>query len=402
MKDLSSKLTQISMGMTLAAALAVATGMAAAAAEEGKLLVWINGDKGYNGLQKVGDKFTKDTGIPVTVEHPEDAPNKFQQAAAAGKGPDIWIWPHDRLGEWVDGGLLSPINPSMKIKNSIEKKGWDAFTMKGKTWGYPITFEAVGLIYNKALVPNPPKTFEEIPALDKTLSKQGKNAILWDYNNTYFTWPMLAANGGYAFAKLASGDYDANDVGVNNKGAVQGAAMIASLLKEGVMPRGASYSDMDSKVNSGEVAMMINGPWAWSNLKKSGIDFGVAAIPSIGGNPGKPFVGVLGAMLNRASPNKDLATEFLEGYMLQVDGLQEIHKDVPLGAVANKALFKQLSVNEHIAATMDNVKLGEPMPNIPDMGGFWSAMASALENITQGRQTPKEALDGAYARIVKK
>ncbi|MCP4993957.1 MAG: extracellular solute-binding protein, partial [Gammaproteobacteria bacterium] len=179
------------MGMTLAAALAFATGMAAAAAEEGKLLVWINGDKGYNGLQKVGDKFTKDTGIPVTVEHPEDAPNKFQQAAAAGKGPDIWIWAHDRLGEWVDGGLLSPISPSTKIRNSIEKKGWDAFTMKGKTWGYPITFEAVGLIYNKALVPNPPKTFEEIPALDKTLSKQGKNAILWDYNNTYFTWPLL-------------------------------------------------------------------------------------------------------------------------------------------------------------------------------------------------------------------
>jgi len=31
--------------------------------EEGKLVIWINGDKGYNGLAEVGKKFEKDTGI---------------------------------------------------------------------------------------------------------------------------------------------------------------------------------------------------------------------------------------------------------------------------------------------------------------------------------------------------
>ena len=70
--------------LVLVAAMAAAP--AARAAEAGKLLVWINGDKGYNGLQKVGDKFAEKSGVEVTVEHPEDAPGKFQQAAAAGKG----------------------------------------------------------------------------------------------------------------------------------------------------------------------------------------------------------------------------------------------------------------------------------------------------------------------------
>jgi len=60
--------------------------------EQGKLQLWINGDKGYNGIQKVGDGFKAKTGVAVTVEHPEDAPSKFQSAAAAGKGPDIWCW----------------------------------------------------------------------------------------------------------------------------------------------------------------------------------------------------------------------------------------------------------------------------------------------------------------------
>ncbi len=368
-------------------------------AEEGKLTVWINGDKGYNGLQAVGDKFAEETGIAVTVEHPEDAPNKFQQAAAAGKGPDIWIWAHDRLGEWVDGGLLSPIEPSGAIKDGIEETGWNAFTYGGKTWGYPLSFEAVGLIYNKDLVPEPPKTFEEIFEIDKKLSEQGKKAILWDYNNTYFTWGLLAANGGYPFGQDDKGDYVASDVGVNNEGALKGANMLAKLISEDVMPRGASYADMEAGVSKGDIAMMINGPWAWSNLKKSKINFGVAPIPSIDGEQGKPFVGVMGAMINRSSPDKDIAIEFIENYMAKPDGLKMINDDVPLGAVANKEFFKELENDENIKATMENAKLGRPMPSNKEMGRFWSAMASALENITQGRLTPEEGLNAAADRI---
>ena len=72
------------------------------------LLVWINGDKGYNGLQKVGDEFTRQSGVKVVVQHPEGAPDKFQAAAAAGKGPDIMCWPHDRVGEWCVLRCLKP------------------------------------------------------------------------------------------------------------------------------------------------------------------------------------------------------------------------------------------------------------------------------------------------------
>ena len=388
----------------MAAALTACAAMSlpASAAEPGKLLVWINGDKGFNGLQKIGDEFKAKTGVAVTVEHPEDAPGKFQQAAAAGKGPDVWCWPHDRIGEWIQGGLLSPVTPVKAVKDGIEQTAWNAFTVDGKVWGYPISVESIGLIYNKDLVKTPPKSFDDVVKLDKELSAKGKKAILWDYNNTYFTWPLLAANGGYVFGKGKDGNLNPADVGVNNPGALKGAETLANLIKTGVMPKGASYSDMEAGFNKGDVAMMITGPWAWDNLKKSKINFGVAPIPAVGAKPGKPFVGVLGCMITKPSPNKDLAKEFLENYVLKVEGLKMINADVPLGTPANKAFFKELSADPNIKATMENVKLGEPMPNIPEMGKFWSAMASALENLTGGRQTPKEALDNAAARMAGK
>jgi len=379
---------------------AMAAAPAARAAEAGKLLVWINGDKGYNGLQKIGDAFAEKSGVQVTVEHPEDAPGKFQQAAAAGKGPDIWCWPHDRIGEWIQGGLIVPVTPSKAVKDGIDAKAWSAFTVGGKIWGYPLSVEAIGLIYNKDLVPTPPKTFDEVIKLDKALSAKGKKAILWDYNTPYFSWPLLAANGGYVFARKADGDLDPTKVGVNNAGALKGAELLATLIEKGVMPKGANYAAMEAGFAKGEIAMMINGPWAWDNAKKANINFGVARIPAVGSKPGKPFVGVLGCMITGPSQSKDIAKEFLENSVLSLDGLKTINADVALGTPANKAFFKELSENPNIKATMDNAQVGEPMPNIPEMGKFWAALQSALENITNGRQKPKEALDGAAARIV--
>ena len=167
------------------------------------------------------------------------------------------------------------------------------------------------------------------------------------------------------------------------------------------MPRGADYSAMESSFNKGETAMMISGPWAWGNLEKSGINFGVTTLPTVAGEPSKTMVGVMAATLNAASPNKDLAVEFLENYALSVKGLKMVNADVPLGAVANKAYMEELAANPHIKATFDNAQLGEPMPNVPAMGAFWSAMAPALQNITSGRQPADEALDAAAERITR-
>ena len=275
---------------------------ALAAIEEGKLVVWINGDKGYKGLAEVGKRFTAETGIPVEVAHPDSATDKFQQAAATGNGPDIFIWAHDRIGEWAKSGLLTPVTPSAETKSGIADFSWQAVTYDNKLWGYPISVETIGLIYNKALVDTPPKSFDDVLALNEKLAAQGKRAILWDYNNTYFTWPLLSAKGGYVFEQT-DGGYNVKSTGVNNAGAKAGAKVLRELIDKGVMPKGADYSVAEAAFNKGDSAMMISGPWAWSNIEKSGIDFGVAPIPAIDGEAGKPFVGVAAALLNAVDPS---------------------------------------------------------------------------------------------------
>ncbi|SUG73466.1 maltose ABC transporter periplasmic protein [Salmonella enterica subsp. enterica] len=74
---------KIKTGVGILALSALTTMMISAPAlakiEEGKLVIWINGDKGYNGLAEVGKKFEQDTGIKVTVEHPDKLEEKFRR-----------------------------------------------------------------------------------------------------------------------------------------------------------------------------------------------------------------------------------------------------------------------------------------------------------------------------------
>ena len=129
----------------------------AAAQTRAPLVMWFTVE-GAKAARRVGERFTAETGVPLIVETPDpmDGPTKFAQAAAAGKGPDLYVYAHDRVGEWAASGLLRSVTPSRKLLNDIDPLAWKGFTVRGRLWGYPYAIEAITLIYNKALVPTPP------------------------------------------------------------------------------------------------------------------------------------------------------------------------------------------------------------------------------------------------------
>jgi maltose/maltodextrin transport system substrate-binding protein len=377
------------------AALLMSTAAPALALEEGKLVIWTGGSKGEEALQAIADQFTADLGIEVSIEIADPLTDKFQQAAATGDGPDIVLWAHDRFGEWAAGGLISPVTPSADFQSGILDSAWDAVKFGGEIWGYPISVEAIGLVYNKDIIATPPATFEELASLE---TPEGVAPILWDYNNTYFTMPILMANGGYAFKKV-DGSYDGSDTGVNNDGAIKGAEVLKSLFDDGVLPPGVDYGVMDGAMANGEVAMVINGPWSWGGYEGAGINVGVAPIPTVDGAVSPAFLGVYSAAINAASPNKDLAVELLENYALTDEGLAQWNAAGSLGALADISAGSAQD-DPKVAATLENAAVGIPMPSNPEMGAFWSAMGPALTNITTGAQAPADALNDAAARIL--
>jgi maltose/maltodextrin transport system substrate-binding protein len=371
---------------------------------DGELLIWISNNRAFHTLGQLGKTFEKEVGAPVKVETQEEITDKFQASGQSGKGPDIFFWPHDRIGEWADAGLLKPLEIKEDFKANYLPMSWDAVTHKQQTWGYPVALESISLIYNKKLVTGKlPTQLSELPDFAKELKAKDPKAIaiMWDYNTPYFSWPFLGSAGAYPFKKTAEG-YDVKDIGIDNAGAIQGLTAIVDLIKAGILPKGSTMSVMDEKMAAGQLALMVNGPWDWANLRKAGVDFDIAPIPGVGGNPGRPFVGVFTALINRSSPNVDLAQQFLEKYALTSDGLKKQDADAPLGVPALKSLADEMAAKDHlIKVTYENSTNGVVMPNIAQMGKFWSSMKAAFEIATNGGATPEVALKDALKNMEK-
>src|SRR6266478_2774620 len=86
---------------------------------DGELLIWISSNRPFHALSRLGEIFEKEVGAPVKVETQEQIIDKFQAAGQSGKGPDIFFWANDRIGEWAH---------------------------KQQVWGYPVSLEAVSLV----------------------------------------------------------------------------------------------------------------------------------------------------------------------------------------------------------------------------------------------------------------
>jgi len=366
------------------------------AADKPGLVIWTGDESFAAGFRKVAEEYTRRTGIPVTVSMPaQRVTDAFQEAASKGlKGPDIFIWPHDHIGEWARKGWILPVNPSPRLKDDVYQIVWDALTSNGKQWAYPIAVEVLTMVYNKNLVAEPPKNYEDLPALHQKLKGKGVTTMSWDVRSSYYSWPLLAAGGANVFSRDMNGNYLPKQVGVNQPTVLKGLEFTMSLVKDGIIPGSMQTKEAEEAMKNGKLGILVTGPWLWGDLKKANINYGIAPLPNFGGRAARPFVGVVGAMVSAKSTNQKAAFDFLEN-AITPQGLQIINKYRPLGIPASKELFWGFYEDEHIRKAMEGVFTGGVMPNNPEMQYYWKYFDKALADSFSGAAKPKDALDAA-------
>jgi maltose/maltodextrin transport system substrate-binding protein len=362
----------------------------------------LDGSRPRTGSRTTDKKIRARSLNKIAIQTPTNITANFPIMAQVGKGPDIVIWAHDKVGEWADAGLIAPVDVSDEFADKFFPKAWEAVMHNGLAWAYPIAMETVTLIYNKRLLSGePPTDLSQLPALDEQIrSKQpAVRTILWDYQSAYYSLGIFASAGAYIFRKKGT-NYDLANVGLATPGAVQALSQIISLVKENILPPSVSYSQTEELMGQGKLAMTISGPWAWSNLIRSGISFGVAPMPGVNGNRARPFVGVSAAYVNRASLNVNLIQFFLQNYLLTDEWLNAMNQVKPIGVPAVTSLYEKLANRNPLVRDLNRcVMEGEVMPNIPEMGQFFSALGGAIQVAAQNRLSPQIALEDAAAQL---
>ena len=337
----------------------------------------------------------------TTLAVPYDAfADKISAAVPRGKGPDIFIYAQDRLGGWIEAGnTVEPIDFFLDKETRARyiPKTLEAMTYRGTTYGLPLNFKVITMIYNKKLVTTPPKTSTELVATAKKLTNKaaGKFGLAYSFADFYYHAALLNGFGGRVF-----------DPGVkpvlNNPQNVQSLEyMLKWFKKDQIMPAEPSTALITSLFNGGKAAIVFSGPWFLGEIAK-GVDYALAPLPTIveaGGKPMRPWITVEGVYVAAPSKNKDAAYEFAKyltdvaaGKVLALEGRQ---------TPANKTVYSdpKVSGDPVLAAFRKQVEVAVPMPNVPEMTMVWSPATTAMNTITKGAATPKAAMDAAQKEV---
>ncbi|MFL5357034.1 extracellular solute-binding protein [Archangium sp.] len=379
-----------------------------AAAETKELVLW----HAYRAeekaaLEKVIGQFNTANaakGIHVTtLAVPYDAyADKISATVPRGKGPDLFIFAQDRLGGWIEAGnTVEPID--FYLDDALRKRfiptTMEAMTYRGTVYGLPLDYKVITLIYNKKLVPVPPKTSGELVTIAKKLTdkKAGRFGLAYSYGDFYYHAALMNGFGGGVFGPGTTPTLNSPQ---NVKSVEQ---MMKWAEKDGIMPAEPSSALITSLFNEGKAAMVFSGPWFLGEIAK-GVDYGLAPLPTLdeaGGKPMRPWMTVEGVYVSAPSKNKDAAFEvakFLTGdeaaKVLALEGRQ---------SPANQSVYADAKVkaDAQLKAFRDQVEVAVPMPNVPEMTMVWSPATSAMNSILKKASTPKAALDVAQKAVAK-
>ena len=314
----------------------------------------------------------------------DDLTTKFLQSAPKGQGPDLIVTQaHDRIGQMAAAGVIEPMDKYVTSRTDLDKTAVQAMTYKGKLFGIPMFAESVALIYNKKLVPTAPTTWNALLSAAQSAQKSGNLGFVMPLDNAYLSYGFTSAYGGYVF-KNTGGTLNTKDLGLGNAGAVKAAGFINDLrYKYNLIPEGITGDAVKSAFTQGRAAMMISGPWEIDDIRKAGIDFGIAPFPTPPGASGKwsPFVGVQGTIMNAYSKNKAAAAQFAKS-ITTADAQISFNKAggrIPVSLAART----RLKSNPVVAGFSRTISAGTPMPNIPEMGAVWGPWTNAVTQVSQ-------------------
>lgn len=330
-----------------------------------------------------------------------DAKPRMVTDGPAGVGADVFAVPHDQMGELVASGLvLENTLFAERVNKDYLKAASDAVSLKGKVYGFPTAIETYGLIYNKDIFPEAPKTYEEIIAKAKTYNdaKTNKFAFMWDIGNAYFSHSFIAGGGGYIFGQ---GGTDKSDIGIDSDGSIEGAKSLMAL--KGSLPVNAADSTttiIEGLFDEGKIGAIIDGPWAVQGRTDAGVNFGVAPLPKLtNGDQQSSFSGIRTLVVNAYSKYPK-AAQIYASFATSDEMLlkrYELTKQIP---PVTKLMDEDSIKNDPMVAPfLVQAGYAVPMPSIPEMGVVWDPYGAAFSSMWNDGVKPEAALKAAAKTV---
>lgn len=326
-----------------------------------------------------------------------DFKKQLSIGASASELPDLVILDSPDHASYASMGIFADITGKFDVSNYYEGPVASA-TLDDTLYGVPFGCNCLALYYNKEMfeaagITEAPTTWEELQAAAEKLTTDSVTGLafcsLQNEEGTFNFTPWLWSTGATS--------YD-----INNENGIEALTFVQNLVESGVMSKECinwTQGDVMNQFISGNVAMMINGPWQIPTMKAEApdLEWDVTLIPM-----DNEYASVIGGENYAvvAGGNEDGALDFLS-YATQEE--QVVKMMTQMGYIsADKTIAATQFADEEDAVykkfveQMEYAKARGPLPEWPEVS---DAISLAFNQVMTGTATPEDAAAEAQATI---
>lgn len=322
--------------------------------------------------------------IHVTVKAGSSADALKDVSKDPEKAADVFMMPHDQIGQMADAGLLYPVSKkyTKTVKANNVQSAVDGVTWKNKVYGFPYGVESQVLYYNKAKL-----SADDVKSWDTLTSKGKLGTNFAEAGANYIFTPLFMSNGDNLYGKNGETVKGTN---FNNEKGIQVLDWIAKQKSNsGVVQTSTAAL---SNLQSGKIDAFLSGPWSENDVKKAlGKNMAVAPYPTVNFGSGdvqmKAFLGVKVYGVNQQTKSPVAAMKLANYLSNEATQKVEFNKNgvVPSNIKAQGLQAVKDDETAKSVMTMSASDHSVVMPKVPEITNFWPQMDAIINDTYKGK-----------------
>ncbi len=272
--------------------------------------------------------------------------------------------------------------------NPIARRAWDVFTRESGAVGVPVTVETPLLLFNKRLVPEAPRTVEEMLRSGLNLVSQAAAELPFTVSHSalgdpFMIWPLFAAAGGRIFAPGERGWLPSLDA-LRSPETVAALGRLQSLAQ--VCPN--TFDVAVDFVTSRNLFLAERAPYTInfggivSRAEREGISVGYCPFPPFADLAPAPGIClVLGFIISRQSENHELAEDLIVPYMRRRRVTNQLARTKNSPVISGREIQAGTPVAMSMLEALTHTL---PMPDSPEMDCIWKLLGRMFSRVCRG------------------
>ncbi|MBA2445616.1 MAG: ABC transporter substrate-binding protein [Nocardioidaceae bacterium] len=322
-------------------------------------------------------------------------------AVQASKGPDVGVMHLDQISTNAARSVIVPLDDLAESlgleEGDFAPSVWEPGIYDGKRYGIPLDVHSLAMYFNqdhfeKAGISAPPT---DAVSLDEACAKLKESGIatpfwmpnLWPAHLMFFS--LLWQFGGGPYAE------DGSEATFGSEAGVQALTWMREQVEKGYSPDNVNIDSQYVAFKNGENSITWDGIWQINDLEASGLNYGVAPIPTVGDEPAvwaNSHNFFLTSQASEEQDRADAAKTFI-GWMSEQSAAWSQAGMIP---ARNSAREESAYTDSVQFALKDQTEHLHFLPGVPGIGDVTpQTVEIAVNEAVLGRKSPQEALSQA-------